>query len=132
MKDIMKSASMVLAVLVLLLSCATVPDPASIPTDLSVAELNLRAHAAWDVNNFKAAEVYYQLILDRFGTDLAVRTAAEFEIAHLHIRQKRWDEARVMLEAIMSRYHETEPNTLPAKYYVLARNNLGRIPVEEQ
>lgn len=131
MKDIMKSASAALAVLVLLVSCATVPDPASIPPDLSVAELNLRAQNALDSNNLKAAEVYYQLILNRFGTDLSVLTAAEFEIAHLRVRQKRWDEAREMLEEIMSRYHDNEPNTLPAKYYVLARNDLRRIPADE-
>ena len=44
-------------------SCMTVPDPESVPDGLSVAELNLKAQESIDESNYKAAEVYYNLIL---------------------------------------------------------------------
>lgn len=109
-------------------ACQTVPDPATIPTDLTVAELKQNGQTALDSNNFRAAEVYYQTIINRFGTDLAVRTAAEYEIAHLHVKQKRWNEARPMLKEIIARYDSDADMKLPRNFLVLAKNDLKKIP----
>ncbi len=118
------------AVLLLALQgCMSVPDPASVPADLSIAELNQQGQKAFDASNYKAAEVYYQLIIDRYGTDLSALTGAEFEIAHLRVKQKSWEDAKTRLEAIIARYGESGGASLPPEYLVLARNDLARIPV---
>ncbi len=114
-----------------LVSCASVPNAADIPPEMSVAELNQKAQEAFDQSNFAAAEVYYNTIIQRFGTDIKVLTAAEFEIAHLRMKQKDWIDARIRLENIIARYMEGDPSALPAEYYVLARNDLARIPEEQ-
>jgi len=120
------------AVLLFALSgCMSVPDPADVPVELSIAELNQQGQKAFDASNYKAAEVYYQLIIDRYGTDLSALTGAEFEIAHLRVKQKSWDDAKVRLETIIARYAETGGAGLPPEYLVLARNDLKRVPVAE-
>lgn len=108
--------------------CMSVPDPASIPADSSVAELSQLGQSALDANNYKAAEVYYQTIIDRYGTDMGAVTAAEFEIAHLRVKKNDWADAKPRLEAIIARYETTGGADLPPEYLVLARNDLARAP----
>lgn len=109
-------------------SCATVPDPESVPQDLTVPELNRLAQDAIDDNNDKAAEVYYTLIIDRFGSDPAVLTAAEFEIAHIRVKNEKYSDAARRLQTIISRYEATGGAGLPPEYLVLARNDLAKVP----
>lgn len=125
-----KAASVLLvsALLLALSSCMTVPDPATIPPELSIAELSQKGQQSFDQNNFKAAEVYYQLVIDRYGTDASALISAEFEIAHLRMKKKNWDEARVKLEAIVAKYEQDESSSLPPEFLVLAKNDLARIP----
>jgi hypothetical protein len=108
--------------------CMSVPDPSSIPADVTVNQLKQKGQEAFDYNNLKAAEVYYQIIIDRFGTDMSALTAAEFEIAHLRIKEKKWTDARTRLETIIARYDGEGGATLPPEYLVLAKNDLARIP----
>lgn len=120
---------LLLAVLLLTVSgCQSVPDPASIPSEKTVAELSQLGQTAFDKGNYKAAEVYYQLIIDRYGTDLGALTGAEFEIAHLRMKSKTWDDARKRLETIIARFDSTGGAGLPPEYLVLAKNDLARIP----
>ncbi len=109
-------------------SCATVPDPESVPKDLTVPELNRMAQDAIDNNNDKAAEVYYTLITDRFGSDPAILTAAEFEIAHIRIKNEKYPDAAQRLQTIIARYEATGGAGLPPEYLVLARNDLAKVP----
>ncbi len=111
--------------------CMSVPDPASVPPELGVAELSQKGQQAFDKNNFKAAEVYYQLIINRFGTDAAALTSAEYEIAHLRMKKENWADAKIRLEAIIARYDVAGETGLPPEYLVLAKNDLARIPVKK-
>lgn len=108
--------------------CMTVPDPSSIPEGTSVAELSQLGQSALDDNNYKAAEVYYKTIIDRYGSDMRSVTAAEFEIAHLRVKQGKWEDAKIRLDALIARYETTGGADLPPEYLVLARNDLARIP----
>lgn len=112
--------------------CASVPDPASIPPDTTVLELSQLGQESIDDNNYKAAEVYYQTIIDRYGTDAKSLTAAEFEIAHIRMKKKNWSEASTLLEGIIARYETTGGTGLPPEYLVLAKNDLARIPAESK
>ena len=110
--------------------CSSVPDPATIPPETSVAELSQRGQSALDENNYKAAEVYYQIIIDRFGGTPEAVVSAEFEIAHIRIKQKKWNDAKGRLEAIIERYETTGGAGLPPEFLVLARNDYKKIPPE--
>lgn len=109
-------------------SCATVPDPSTFPSDMTVVELSQKGQEALDRNRYVAARVYYQAIIDRFGTDSSALTAAEFEIAHTYIKQKNWTAAEPMLLTIIERYETTGGATLPPEYLVLAKTDISRIP----
>ncbi len=110
--------------------CSSVPDPATIPLDMSAAELSQKGQNAFDQSNYKASEVYYQLIIDRFPDSPDLIVAAEFEIAHLRIRRKDWGDAKTRLDAIIARYETTGGAGLPPEYLVLAKNDLTKIPVK--
>ncbi len=127
------AAAIPAAVIVLAVSgCRTVPEPSSIPLETSVLDLSQKGQESIDVNNYKAAEVYYQLIIDRYGNDPAALTSAEFEIAHMRFKKKKYAEARPMYERIIARYAAEGGAQLPPKYLVLARNDLARIPTKAE
>ena len=108
--------------------CQSVPDPASIPETTTIAELSQSGQSALDESNYRAAEVYYQLIIDRFGEDMSARTSAEFEIAHMRLKKKAWADAASRLDAIIARYDSAGGASLPPEFLVLAKNDRKRIP----
>lgn len=132
MKRYSARAAVLVCCALILSSCMTVPYPSEIPADSTVVELSQKGQSALDANNYKAAEVYYQTIIDRYGTDASARISAEFEIAHMRIKKEKWDDARIRLEAIISAYETTGGTALPPEYLVLARNDLARIPEGKQ
>jgi outer membrane protein assembly factor BamD (BamD/ComL family) len=121
-------APLAAAFLLAVSGCQSVPDPASIPETTTVAELSQKGQSALDENNERAAEVYYQLIIDRFGDDMSQRTAAEFEIAHMRLKKKAWADAASRLDAIIARYDTSGGASLPPEFLVLAKNDRKRIP----
>ncbi len=111
-----------------LIGCTSVPK--EIQADLTAAELTQRAQEYLDSGNYDAAELYYQTLMDRFGTDMSVCVSAEFEIAHLKIKDNKPNEARPLLEKILSYYETDTADTLPPEYRKLAQNDLDRISTE--
>jgi len=60
-----------------------------------------------------------------------VLVAAEYEIAHIRIKQKKWVEAKEMLDRIVSYYDGTDLSVLPPHYKKLALIDLKKIPVQK-
>ena len=116
-----------IAAALLLSSCKSVPAKEEIPEELSMQELSLQGQNEIDRNNYRAAVVYYEVIIERFGADPRALTAAEYEIAHIRVKQKHWDEAKPLLEKIVARYEAAGGAGLPPEYLVLARNDLKRV-----
>lgn len=100
--------------------------------DSTVIELSQKGQSALDANNYKAAEVYYQTIIDRYGSDTGVSIAAQFEIAHLRLKKKNYKDAEQRLTEIISAYKTTGGTSLPPEYLILAQNDLARIPDKER
>ena len=125
----MKHISAVLAVLLIFLTFACYSVPTNVPEDLSKEELTQLAQNAYDEGNVKASEYYYNTIIERFGDDLGSRIAAMFEIAHIKIKDEKWDEARPMLEEIIA-YFDTPDSalTLPQEYKKLAIIDWKKLP----
>lgn len=131
MKRTLLSASLATMIALAFAGCASIPDPATIPQDTTVLELSQLGQEAIDDSNYKAAEVYYQTIIDRYGTDPSALTAAEFEIAHIRMKKKEWVDAKARLETIIARYETAGGASLPPEYLVLAKNDLARIPADK-
>ncbi len=131
--SVLSAFSFVLLVVIALFasSCKTVPKKSEIPKNLSIHELSLRGQNELDRNNYAAAVVYYEVIIERYRNNMRYVTAAEYEIAHIRVKQKNWRTARRLLERIIARYNGSGGASLPAEYLVLAQNDLKRV-LEEQ
>lgn len=110
----------------IIFSCASLPK--EVPEDASVEELILLGQSSLDVSNYKAAEFYYQTVINRYGSDLSVSVGAEYEIAHIRVKQKKWADAKERLENILSYYDSEMADYLPAHYKVLAEIDYKKIP----
>lgn len=109
-----------------LCSCATKVEP--LPAGMTSREIVQKAQSAYDNGNTKAAEVYYRTLLSRFSTDTAIQIEGTYEIAHIYIKQKKYEQAVPMLKEIITVYENVQPGTLPASYQKLAKNDLAKVP----
>lgn len=129
-KSLKKMLTVTIVTVLFFTGCKSVPNPENLPPEMTIIELSQKGQESLDSNNYKAAKVYYQVIIDRYGTDAGALTAAEFEIAHILLKQKEFQKSKTMLETIVSRYESTGGASLPPEYLVLARNDLERIAKE--
>ena len=109
-------------------SCTSIPK--EIPLELSAKELNQKAQEYTASEKYAGAEVYYQTLIQRYGMDISVLIPAEFELAHVYIKQKKYDKAKPLLEKVLS-YYEVGATNLPREYKKLAQIDLAKIPQED-
>ena len=109
-----------------LFACMTVPKESEIPEEATAADLTQKAQEAFDSGNYRAARVYYETILKRFADDDSACIAAQYEIAHLHIKRHQWKDAQAMLEKIIAQYEGPMAIHLPPDYYKLAKIDYAR------
>ena len=126
-KKILFVTTIFLAV-IFVVSCASIPK--DIPLELSAKELNQKAQECTAVENYAGAEVYYKTLIQRYGMDTSVLIPAEFELAHVYIKQKKYDKTKPLLEKVLS-YYEVDATNLPREYKKLAQIDLNKIPKEE-
>lgn len=92
------------ALIMLFTSCQTVPT--EVPEDLTQADLIQLAQDSYENGNITAAEFYYETIIERFGEDSSARVIAQFEIAHIRIKEGRTNEAQPLLEEIITSFDD--------------------------
>ena len=109
-----------------LFACMTVPKESEIPEEATAVDLTQKAQEAFDSGNYRAARVYYETILKRFADDDSACIAAQYEIAHLHIKRHQWKDAHAMLEKIIAQYEGPMAIHLPPDYYKLAKIDYAR------
>ena len=106
-------------------SCSHIPK--SIPEDMSAKEIVQHAQEATDAYHYDAAIVYYRTLNERFGSDPLYKTTAEYEIAFIAYKEKRYTEAKGGLELLLAEYSGPDAASLPARYQVLAKKVLEKI-----
>jgi len=109
----------------LAVSCAG--GPVVIPDDLSAAELIQRAQEASDRNRYNISLQYYQTIIERFPTDTDSICAAEYEIAFIHYKQKKYDIAKTEFTDLLDRYNTPDEELLPPQFKVLSQMIMKKI-----
>ena len=125
----MKHISAVLVAILIIISFSCYSVPKSVSEDLSKEELIQLAQNSYDEGNVKASEFYYNTIIERFGDDLGTRIAAQFEIAHIKVKEKKWNEARPLLEEIIAYFDAPDSAlTLPQEYKKLAIIDWKKLP----
>ncbi len=111
---------------IVLAGCTSVPD--ELPADTTAREIIQKAQNASNTGNDKAAEYYYNILLQRYGMDTAIYIEGTFEIAHLCVKQKRYSEAATKLQEILDIYNDSTPGMYPAQFRKLAQIDLAKIP----
>jgi tetratricopeptide (TPR) repeat protein len=119
----------VLAVSFIFFSCRSLPQ---ISADLSAPELVQKAQEASEWNGWKTAQAYYQAILDRFPDDLENTCTAQYEIAFIYYKQKKYAQAEAEFNALLARYNDVDGDLLPQKFKVLCENELKIIAGKQQ
>ena len=122
----------ILAAALSLFFSACVTGQLNIPETLNPSELIQRAQEASDKNRYNHALQYYQALLDRNPTNIDLVCAAEYEIAFIHYKQKKYAQARAEFNALLDRYNAYEDGYLPPQYKLLALKVLERIEEKEK
>ena len=118
----------VLSVLIAaLLFAACVSGPVQIPLDMPPAKIIQRAQEALDTNKYKIAIQYYEALGERYGDSGEYLCTAEYEIAFIHYKQKRYIEARREFESLLDRYNGVDAEFLPPSFKILAEKVLATI-----
>jgi len=110
-------------------SCASA---VTIREDLSPAEIIQRGQEALDRNRYNAAIQYYQALYDRNPHIIDLIITAEYHIANIHYKQKKYGQARAELNAILEYYNSPDEELLPQHYKKLAVIVLEKIDEKDK
>jgi len=116
------------AVIFLFSACASTLN---ISEDLSPAELIQRAQEASDRNSYNTALQYYQALRDRNNNNIDLVITAEYEIAFIHYKQKKYPQAREELNAVLEYYNTPDEELLPQQFKRLSQIVLKSIDEKE-
>jgi outer membrane protein assembly factor BamD (BamD/ComL family) len=130
MKKIQVLAALAVSLAALCIAaCAT--SYVYIPADLSPSEIIQRAQEASDRNRYNVALQYYEALLERNPTNTDLVCTAEYQIAFIHYKQKKYPQARDLFDALLERYDAPGGEYLPPAYRILARKVLVQIDEKE-
>ncbi|MDR0539595.1 MAG: hypothetical protein LBG74_03720 [Spirochaetaceae bacterium] len=104
--------------------CMSRPE---IPQTASVMEIVQKAQTATDRDRYNLAIYYYSAIQERFPFDAAALCLAQYEIAHIHYKQKKYSLAKSELEELLLRYEQRGSALLPQEYKTLGNIVLKKI-----
>ncbi len=126
---IKRFTALLLIALMLIFAVSCASTPTEVPEDITAEQLIQLAQESYDDGNTDAAVFYYETMLIRFGTaDYQIYITAQYEIAHLLVKQGKTAEAERRLHDLLLLYQDEEQaRLLPADYRKLAENELNRI-----
>jgi tetratricopeptide (TPR) repeat protein len=127
-----KSSTAVLAVISALFISGCASAPVNISGDASPAELIQRAQEASDKSRYNLALQYYRTILDRNFSNIDLVCAAEYEIAFIHYKQKKYTQAKEEFLTLLTRYDIPDEELLPQQFKKLSNIVLEQIAEKEK
>ncbi|MBQ3799206.1 MAG: hypothetical protein II837_02815 [Treponema sp.] len=128
LKNIIRASLPALLMAVAASPCTGLGAKKEVPPDATDREIIQMAQQAFNNSNFKLSEHYYNVLLQRYGTNTVDYIIGKFEIAHIAIRKKDYETAVPILTEIIDIYDETPTGELPPSYKVLAQNDLNKVP----
>ena len=106
-------------------ACAS--GPVTAPADMPPVKIIQKAQEASDVNKYKTALQYYEILRERHGDTGEFLVVAEYEIAFIRYKQKQYAEARLGFEDLLARYGRPGGESLPPQFKVLSEKMLARL-----
>jgi len=99
----------------------------NISEDLSPAEIIQRAQEASDKNRYGVALQYYQALNERNRSNIDLIITSEYEIAFIHYKQKKYQQAKNELNEVLEYYNTPDAEFLPQHYKKLSKIVIERI-----
>jgi outer membrane protein assembly factor BamD (BamD/ComL family) len=106
-------------------SCAS--GPVDIPENLSPAELIQRGQEALDKNRYDQALQYYEVLLEKYPENMDIVCAAEYEIAFIHYKQKKFSQSQDEFNSLLARYDTPDAELLPLQFKILSEIVLEKL-----
>jgi hypothetical protein len=119
-----------LLLVVLAVGCGSGPE--KVGDTVTPAELEQKAQEASDRNRHRQSLGYYELILERFPDRIEYVCAAEYEIAFIHYKQKKYELSESGLRKLLARYDGPDSELLPPQYRILANLVIAKINERKQ
>jgi outer membrane protein assembly factor BamD (BamD/ComL family) len=101
--------------------------PVIVSEDTPPTKIIQRAQEASDNNKYNTSLQYYEILLERYGSINEYLCTAEYEIAFIHYKQKKYPEARSEFIALLARYEDVDAELLPPQFKVLSEKVIARI-----
>ena len=121
----MRLTMLVLISAILFSSCVT--RRMTVPDDLPPSKIIQRAQEASDRNRYRQSLRYYEVILERYPNNVDLVITAEYEIAFIHYKQKKYELSKSEFQTLLERYNKLDAEFLPPKYKILSEKVLVRI-----
>ncbi|MBR1537637.1 MAG: tetratricopeptide repeat protein [Treponema sp.] len=106
-------------------ACSSTPK--EIPEELTAQELIQKGQSEFEDGHYKDALRYYNAVTERYADTPAVYAEATYEIGHLFMKQKKYDQAEKVLQELVDLYAQAQPGTMPGAYQKLAQLELDKI-----
>jgi len=117
-----------LGIVLLFSACAS---SANISEDMTPAELIQRAQEATDRNRYNVALQYFEALRERNRNNIDLVITAEYEIANIQYKQKKYSQARLGFNAVLEYYNTPDEELLPLHFKKLAQIGLDKIERKE-
>ncbi len=111
-----------------LFGCQSVPE--HISEELDARQLIQLGQDNYDLHHYKAAQKYFNTVLERYGDDPKHYIEAKYELGHLFLKLKNYRSAWNNFTEIQKIY-ENVPMGLPGSYKILCGIELAKIPQDK-
>ena len=119
--------TLTLITLSLFTSCTKLKD---IPEDKTSAQIIQMGQNAVAESDYKAAKYCYQTAINRFGTDANVFAEAKYELGHVYLKQRKYDQAYETFNELLELY-DYNAAILPPAYKKLSIIGINKIPARK-
>ncbi len=113
----------------LFFSCASSPAP--VPQDASAQKIIQLAQERYDAYDLNGANYYYQILLDRFGSDPNYMLNAKYEMAFIEYKKGRKDKALAAFKEIVARYDQPDAASLSQTWKVLSEKLIAELTAKK-
>ena len=115
----------IIIVMFVVCSCNSVPE---IPLTATSTQLIQMGQDSLSMKNYVAAETYYNAVIQRYGMDTRVYIEARYELGHMYLQQKKYQEAYRNFSEILEIFENAEYGSIPASFKKLAQMGINNIP----
>jgi len=110
-------------------SCAS--TPLEVPMDASAQKIIQLAQERYDAYDLNGAKYYYQVLLDRYGSDPNYMLNAKYEMAFIEYKKGNKESAIAGFKEVLARYDEADSANLAATWKILSEKMLAELTAKK-